>query len=68
MGNPINPIPHLDRSGATMSSTKFILYPSMRFIFIPGIELCRDGYLGINTLTTPQWADILGMMALDDWY
>ena len=42
-------------------------YPHMRLIFTPGVEQCKDGYVGVNTLTGPQWEGICQMMGMDDW-
>ena len=41
--------------------------PPTRFAFIPGAEQCKDGYIGINTLTGMQWVSICGMMGMEDW-
>lgn len=32
-----------------------------------GIRPCKDGWVGINTLTEPQWADACRMTGLDDY-
>jgi len=42
-------------------------YPHIRLIFTPGVEQCKDGYIGVNTLTGPQWEGICQMMGMEDW-
>lgn len=41
--------------------------PRARVGFIPGIEACKDGYVGVNLLTGQQWVDLCGMMGMEDW-
>jgi len=41
--------------------------PPMRVIFTPGIELCKDGYVGLNILTGQHWVDLCGMTEMYDW-
>jgi CoA:oxalate CoA-transferase len=38
-----------------------------RFTHLPGIEECKDGYIGINILTGQHWVDLCGMMEMYDW-
>lgn len=38
-----------------------------RFTAVPGIEKCKDGYIGINILTGQHWVDLCGMMEMYDW-
>ena len=33
---------------------------------VPGIERCKDGYVGLATITVQQWHDVLAMMARPD--
>lgn len=39
----------------------------MRYVYTPGVEECKDGYVGINTLTGMQWKDLCTMMGMPDW-
>jgi len=39
---------------------------AFRFVMIPGNEPCRDGYVGITTITRQQWFALLGVMGRDD--
>jgi len=41
--------------------------PPMRAIFTPGIEQCKDGYVGLNILTGQHWVDLCGMTEMYDW-
>ncbi|MFC2058478.1 CaiB/BaiF CoA transferase family protein [Chloroflexota bacterium] len=41
--------------------------PQTRFTFIPGAEECKDGYIGMNTLTGAHWRDLCMMMGMCDW-
>jgi len=41
--------------------------PQARFTFIPGAEECKDGYIGMNTLTGAHWRDLCMMMGMYDW-
>ncbi|MCZ7526399.1 MAG: CoA transferase [Acidimicrobiia bacterium] len=40
--------------------------PTRRWVMIPGIEPCADGYVGITTVTRQQWLAFLSMMGRDD--
>jgi len=42
-------------------------WPQRRWTFIPGVEECKDGYIGINVLTGPHWISLCTMMGIDDW-
>ena len=42
-------------------------YPRMRMIFTPGVEQCKDGFMGVNTLTGEQWGSICKMTGMEDW-
>jgi crotonobetainyl-CoA:carnitine CoA-transferase CaiB-like acyl-CoA transferase len=33
---------------------------------VPGIERCKDGFVGLATITVQQWHDVLAMMARSD--
>ena len=33
---------------------------------VPGIERCKDGYVGLATITVQQWHDVLAMMGRTD--
>jgi CoA:oxalate CoA-transferase len=39
----------------------------IRYVYTPGVEECKDGYIGINTLTGMQWKDLCAMMGMPDW-
>ncbi len=41
--------------------------PPIRFMFTPGIEKCKDGYVGLNVLTGQHWIDLCGMCKMYDW-
>ncbi len=38
-----------------------------RFTFTPSVEKCKDGYIGINTLTGAHWRDLCSLMGMPDW-
>ena len=42
-------------------------YPQMRWTFVPGVEECQDGYVGVNVLTGPHWISLCTMMGMEDW-
>jgi CoA:oxalate CoA-transferase len=42
-------------------------YPQMRWTFVPGVEECQDGYIGVNVLTGPHWLNLCTMMGMEDW-
>ena len=39
----------------------------VRFVYTPSVEECKDGYVGINTLTGAHWRDLCTMMDMPDW-
>jgi crotonobetainyl-CoA:carnitine CoA-transferase CaiB-like acyl-CoA transferase len=39
----------------------------MRFVYTPSVEECKDGYVGINTLTGAHWRDLCTLMGMPDW-
>lgn len=42
-------------------------WSKMRFVFTPSVEECKDGYVGINTLTGAHWRDLCALMGMPDW-
>ena len=36
------------------------------FLMVPGIEACKDGYVGLATITVQQWHDVLAMIERTD--
>jgi len=42
-------------------------WSKMRFVWTPSVEECKDGYIGINTLTGAHWRDLCGLMDMPDW-
>jgi len=42
-------------------------WTTIRFIFTPSVEKCKDGYIGINTLTGAHWRDLCSLMDMPDW-
>lgn len=42
-------------------------YPHLRLVFTPGVEKCKDGFIGVNTLTGQQWVSICQMMGMEDF-
>ncbi len=36
------------------------------FLMVPGIEACKDGYVGLATITVQQWHDVLAMIERPD--
>lgn len=38
-----------------------------RYVTIPSIEKCKDGYIGISILTGKQWQDFCYMTEMYDW-
>jgi crotonobetainyl-CoA:carnitine CoA-transferase CaiB-like acyl-CoA transferase len=41
--------------------------PEDRIGAVPGIVKCRDGYIGINTLTAQQWADCCNIIGVPEY-
>ena len=53
-----------------VSSSTFpqnIPWPQKRWTFVPGVEECKDGYVGVNVLTGPHWHSLCTMMGMEDW-
>jgi crotonobetainyl-CoA:carnitine CoA-transferase CaiB-like acyl-CoA transferase len=50
--------------------TLFASFPggsrSASFRMVPGIEACKDGYVGLATITVQQWHDVLAMIERTD--
>jgi len=42
-------------------------WPKIRTVFSPGVEECKDGYIGINVLSGQHWASLCDMMGMKDW-
>jgi CoA:oxalate CoA-transferase len=42
-------------------------WTTMRFVYTPSVEQCKDGYIGINTLTGAHWKDLCALMDMPDW-
>ncbi|MGM9922743.1 MAG: CaiB/BaiF CoA transferase family protein [Bacillus sp. (in: firmicutes)] len=40
---------------------------TQRYISLPSIEKCKDGYIGINLLTGQHWQDFCFMTEMYDW-
>ena len=69
---------HVDVSETEAASIMMIYpYTSVRYLhckipfrkrmaFFPGIEQCKDGYVGINVITGEQWASLCRCTGLDD--
>jgi len=43
------------------------LFPPIRVIYTPGIEECKNGYVGLNILTGQHWLDLCGLTEMYDW-
>ncbi len=68
----------VDVSALESLAVTFICYPSVAaslpggqkrrntMLMIPGIEPCRDGYVGLATITTGQWHTFLDMIGRPD--
>lgn len=68
---------HVDVSGLECLAVTFLCYPTLfaalpggsrtqTFTMVPGIERCRDGYVGLATITVQQWHDVLAMIGRTD--
>jgi crotonobetainyl-CoA:carnitine CoA-transferase CaiB-like acyl-CoA transferase len=42
-------------------------FPPTRVIYTPGIEECKNGYVGLNILTGQHWVDLCGLTEMYDW-
>ncbi|MFP7296464.1 CaiB/BaiF CoA transferase family protein [Neobacillus niacini] len=59
----------LQRSYPTVQNS-FPTSPSkhtQRYVMMPSIEKCKDGYIGINLLTGKHWQDFCLMTEMYDW-
>ncbi len=68
----------VDVSALECLAVTFICYPSVAssmprgqrrrptYVMVPGIERCRDGYVGFATITTAQWHTFLDMIGRPD--
>ena len=68
----------VDVSALDCLAGTFICYPSVAssmpggqrrrptYVMVPGIERCRDGYVGFATITTAQWHTFLDMIGRPD--
>ncbi|GHH96774.1 CaiB/BaiF CoA transferase family protein [Neobacillus kokaensis] len=59
----------LQRSYPTVQNS-FPSSPSkhrQRYVMLPSIEKCKDGYIGINLLTGQHWQDFCLMTEMYDW-
>lgn len=59
----------LQRSYPTVQNS-FPTSPSKhtkRYVMLPSIEKCKDGYIGINLLTGQHWQDFCLMTEMYDW-
>jgi crotonobetainyl-CoA:carnitine CoA-transferase CaiB-like acyl-CoA transferase len=68
---------HVDVSILECLAVTFLAYPSLlaalpggsrelTMTMVPGIERCKDGYIGLATITVQQWHDVLAMMGRHD--
>lgn len=68
---------HVDVSSLECLAVTFLCYPTLfaalpggsrtqTFTMVPGIERCRDGYVGLATITVQQWHDVLAMTGRTD--
>lgn len=62
MGLLQRPYPTVQNS-YPMASFKHV----MRYVMMPAIEKCKDGYVGISVLTGQHWQDFCFMTELYDW-
>ncbi len=68
---------HVDVSTLECLAVSFLAYPALlaalpggsrelTMTMVPGIEQCKDGYVGLATITVQQWHDVLAMMGRAD--
>ncbi|MGO8863709.1 MAG: CaiB/BaiF CoA transferase family protein [Acidimicrobiales bacterium] len=68
---------HVDVSSLECLAVTFLCYPTLfaalpggsraqTFTMVPGIEHCKDGFVGFATITVQQWHDYLAMMGRAD--
>lgn len=67
----------VDVSMVECLAVTFLAYPALAaalpgggedhaLTMVPGIERCKDGYVGLATITVQQWHDVLAMMGRND--
>ena len=67
----------MDVSTFECLAVTFLSYPTLfasfpggsrtaSFLMVPGIEACKDGYVGLATITVQQWHDVLAMIERTD--
>jgi crotonobetainyl-CoA:carnitine CoA-transferase CaiB-like acyl-CoA transferase len=69
---------HVDVSALECLAVTFVCYPPLFaalpggtrragvFTMAPGVEPCRDGFIGLSTITVQQWHDFLAMIERHD--
>lgn len=68
---------HVDVSNLECLALTCLAYPTLlaalpggsrelTVTMVPGIERCKDGYVGLATITAQQWHDVLAMMGRPD--
>ncbi len=68
---------HVDVSSLECLAVTFLVYPTLfaalpggspnqTFTMVPGIERCKDGFVGLATITVQQWHDFLAMIGRAD--
>src|SRR5207248_7700372 len=69
---------HVDVSALECLAVTFVCYPPLFsslpggtrrsgvFTMVPGVEPCRDGFVGLSTITVQQWHDFLAMIDRSD--
>ena len=68
---------HVDVSSLECAALTFVCYPTLfaalpggrrtaSFTMVPGVEPCKDGFVGLATITVQQWHDFLAMIERPD--